>query len=93
MCDNDNKEVAMTPETINPTTGTADAALLFEIMRVMNGKYFGLRFSERIVGSRVRLDRLIGEGRIRAYKGNKKVQNGKWRCNAADVLRYARAKN
>lgn len=83
----------MMPETINPTTDTAEANLLFEIMRAMNGKYFGLRFSERIVGSRVRLDRLIGEGRIRAYKANKNAQNGKWRCNAADVLRYARAKD
>lgn len=64
--------------------------LLTAIMRVMNGRYFGLRYSEKIVGGRARLERLICTGKIRACKGNESVQNGKWRCNAADVLRYAR---
>lgn len=54
----------------------------------MNNKYFGRRYSEEIVGGRTRLFRLIGEGEIRADKPNK-CQNGKWRCNAADVLRNA----
>lgn len=65
---------------------------LFVIMRVMNDKTFGLRYSEKIVGGRTRLERLITDGKIRAKKGNGKVQNGKWLCNAADVLRYARTK-
>lgn len=69
-----------------------DAKRLLVIMRVMNNKHFGLRYSEKIVGSRSRLERLITEGKIRAEKGNDKVQNGKWLCNAADVLRYARTK-
>lgn len=64
--------------------------LLLVIMRVMNGKTFGLRYSEKIVGGRARLERLICDGKIRAHKGNESAQNGKWRCNAADVLRYAR---
>lgn len=64
--------------------------LLLVIMRVMNGKTFGLRYSEKIVGGRARLERLICAGKIRAHKGNESAQNGKWRCNAADVLRYAR---
>ena len=42
----------------------------------MNGKTFGLRFSEKIVGGRARLDRLIIEGKVRAEKGNGKAQNG-----------------
>lgn len=67
-----------------------DSDRLLTIMRVMNDKTFGFRFSERIVGGRARLERLIVQGRIRAEKGNKDVQNGKWLCNASDVLRYAK---
>ena len=63
------------------------------IMRVMNGMTFGLRYSERIVGGRGRLMRLIEQGHIRAEKGNGSVQNGKWLCNASDVLRYAKVKH
>ena len=62
------------------------------IMRVMNGMTFGLRYSERIVGGRGRLMRLIEQGHIRAEKGNGNAQNGKWLCNASDVLRYAKVK-
>lgn len=62
------------------------------IMRVMNDKTFGLRFSEKVVGGRSRLERLIVSGKVRATKGNDAAQNGKWLCNAADVLRYARTK-
>ena len=64
---------------------------LSNIMRVMNGLTFGLRYSARIVGGRGRLERLIIEGKIRADKGNMKAQNGKWLCNASDVLKYAMA--
>lgn len=63
-----------------------DSTRLLTIMRVMNDKTFGFRFSERIVGGRARLERLITAGLIRAEKGNKEVQNGKWLCNASDVL-------
>lgn len=62
------------------------------IMRVMNGMTFGLRYSEKIVGGRGRLMRLIEQGHIRAEKGNGEAQNGKWLCNASDVLRYAKVK-
>lgn len=62
------------------------------IMRVMNGMTFGLRYSEKIVGGRGRLMRLIEQGHIRAEKGNGEAQNGKWLCNASDVLRYAKCK-
>jgi hypothetical protein len=36
------------------------------------------------------LMQLITDGKIRAEKVNGKAQNGKWQCNAGDVLRYAR---
>lgn len=69
-----------------------DSQRLDTILRVMNDKTFGLRFSEKIVGGRSRLWQLIVEGKIRAEKGNGTAQNGKWLCNASDVLRYAKAK-
>lgn len=69
-----------------------DSEKLLKIMRVMNSKTFGYRFSAEIVGGRTRLEKLIIAGKIRGDKGNKKAQNGKWKVNAADVLRYARIK-
>ena len=68
--------------------GTVEAKL-HEILIVMNNKTFGQREAADIVGGRGRLFRLVGEGKIRAEKPTK-VQNGKWFCNASDVLRYAR---
>ena len=65
-------------------------ARLQTILRLMNDQTFGLRRSEKIVGGRARLERLIIEGKIRAEKGNQTAQNGKWLCNASDVLRYAK---
>lgn len=65
-------------------------AKLDVIYRVMNGEVFGQRQSARIVGGRARLMQLITDGKIRAEKQNGKAQNGKWYCNAGDVLRYAR---
>ena len=60
------------------------------IYRIMNSETFGLRKSERIVGGHARLMRLIEDGKIRAEKVNGEAQNGKWQCNASDVLRHAR---
>lgn len=71
-------------------SNVSDSERLLNIMRVMNDKTFGFRYSEKIVGGRARLERLITAGRIRAEKGNRNAQNGKWLCNASDVLRYAR---
>lgn len=67
-----------------------DTARLQVIYQVMASKTFGWRYSEKIVGGRARLERLIVEGKIRAEKVNTKAQNGKWQCNASDVLRYAK---
>lgn len=62
---------------------------LTQIYLAMNDKTFGQREAAKIVGSRTRLLRLIGEEKIRAEKPAK-AQNGKWFCNAADVLRYVK---
>ena len=67
-----------------------DSVKLDVIYRVMNSETFGLRKASRIVGGQSRLLRLIEEGKIRAEKVNASAQNGKWMCNAGDVLRYAR---
>ena len=64
-------------------------ARLQTILRLMNDQTFGLRKAEKIVGGRARLERLIIEGKVRAEKGNTTAQNGKWLCNASDVLRHA----
>lgn len=63
------------------------------IYLVMNRETFGLRTAGRIVGGHARLVRLITEGKVRAEKVNGNAQNGKWQCNAGDVLRYARLKH
>ena len=73
------------------TIRESDAQRLEIIYRVMNDKTFGFRAAERIVGGRARLQRLIVAGKIRATKGNLSAQNGKWLCNASDVLRNAYA--
>lgn len=59
---------------------------------VLNDKTFSQRESEKIVGGRSRLFKLVGNGSIRAEKRNN-VQNGKWFCNAFDVIQYAMVKN
>lgn len=66
-----------------------DSARLDVIYRIMNGEVFGLKQASRIVGGQTRLLRLIEEGKVRAEKRST-AQNGKWMCNASDVLRFAR---
>jgi hypothetical protein len=62
---------------------------LTEIYLLMGKHKFGYRMAASIVGGRARLDRLIGEGRVMAEKRSSS-QNGKWYCNAAQVLYYAK---
>lgn len=69
-----------------------DTIKLDVIYRIMNSETFGFKKSCRIVGGEARLVRLIEQGKIRAEKTNAQAQNGKWFCNAGDVLRYARIK-
>lgn len=49
---------------------------------------FSKNMSAKIVGGRYKLEKLVGERKIRAEKPADS-QNGKWLCNASDVLRYA----
>lgn len=67
--------------------GTAEAKL-HDIMLIMNRESFGQRKSAALVGGLKRLMTLMEEGKIRSEKP-KNAQNGKWFCNAADVLKYA----
>ncbi len=58
---------------------------------VLNDKTFGRDEAADIVGGLSKLLDLIGKGKIRAEKRTKK-QNGKWFCNAYDVLKHASLK-
>ena len=53
----------------------------------------GITFSKntamKLVGSRTRLEQLVAEGKIRMER-NSEAQNGKWNCNAGDVLYHAK---
>lgn len=53
---------------------------------------FSKNMAAKIVGSRTKLEDLVGKGHIRAEKKGDH-QHGKWMCNAADVLRYAQSMN
>ena len=55
---------------------------------VLNDKTFGRDAAADIVGGLGRLKKLVGKGLIRAEKRTNK-QNGKWFCNAYDVLKFA----
>lgn len=59
---------------------------------VLNDKTFSQREAEKIVGSRGRLFDLVGKGAIRAEKKPANRQNGRWYCNAYDVLKHATLK-
>lgn len=56
---------------------------------VLNNKTFGQREAADIVGGRGRLFRLVGSGAIRAEKKPSNRQNGRWYCNAYDVIKNA----
>ena len=58
---------------------------------VLNNKTFGRDQAADIVGGMSRLKSLVGSGRIRAEKRTNK-QNGKWFCNAYDVIIHAELK-
>lgn len=63
-----------------------------EILKiVLNDKTFSRNESASIVGGLSRLYDLVGKGLIRAEKKSKR-QNGRWACNAWDVVKYARIK-
>lgn len=63
--------------------------LLENILAVMSDEYFSKDLSAKIVGGVKKLENLIAAGKIEATKPNN-VQNGKWFCNAAQVLQHCR---
>ena len=63
--------------------------LLENIMLIMSDITFGKDLSAHIVGGEKRLLLLIEAGEIDCDKPCNK-QNGKWYCNAAQVLRHCR---
>ena len=58
---------------------------------VLNDKTVGRDQAADIVGGLSRLMKLVGKGLIRAEKRTNK-QNGKWFCNAWDVIKWAKLK-
>lgn len=66
-----------------------EAIMLENIFAVMAGETFSKDLSVKIVGGVKKLEALIASGAIKADKPNN-VQNGKWHCNAAQVLRNCR---
>lgn len=58
---------------------------------VLNNKTFGRDTAADIVGGLARLRELVGKGLIRAEKPTNK-QNGKWFCNAWDMIKWAKLK-
>lgn len=65
-----------------------EAATLENLYLATEGITFSKTTAEKIVGPAM-LRALIAKGEIRAEKRTNK-QNGKWRCNAADVLRHCK---
>ena len=55
----------------------------------MSDEYFSKDLSAKIVGGVKKLENLIAAGKIEATKPNN-VQNGKWFCNASQVLHHCR---
>ena len=64
------------------------AEQLNEIFAATKEITFSKNTASIIVGGRRRLEKLVGERKIRATKQDER-QIGKWLCNASDVLRSA----
>ena len=71
------------------TSLNPEAIQLQNILAVMADEFFGKDLSAKIVGGVKILEDLIASGAIEASKPNN-VQNGKWFCNAAQVLQHCR---
>lgn len=67
----------------------ATEILLENILQVMSKETFCKDKAAKIVGGPKRLEALIASGEITASKPTN-AQNGKWYCNAAQVLMHCR---
>ena len=63
--------------------------LLDNILTVMSRRTFSKSEADRIVGGKGKLTELIVCGKVRMEKPSD-AQNGKWQCNAGDVLMHCR---
>ena len=63
--------------------------VLESIISVMSSRTFSKNEAARIVGGRGNLTKLIAEGSVRMEKPSN-ARNGKWMCNAGDVLKHCR---
>lgn len=52
-----------------------------------HGIMFSKTLAAKLVGGRGKLGRLIEQGKVRVDKRSADKQNGKWFCNAGDVIR------
>lgn len=66
-----------------------EAIALENIFLVLDGYTFSKDMASYIVGGRKKLESLIAAGKVDAVKSCNS-QNGKWKCNAAQVLRHCR---
>ena len=57
------------------------------ILRASDKVTLSKNIAQKLVGGQRRLERLVAEKKIRAPKSSNR-KNGRWECNAADVLRY-----
>ena len=64
---------------------------IMTIETTLSNEVFSKTVASRIVGGRSILNKLIVNGKIRVEKPTNK-QNGKWYCNAGDVIRNIRIK-
>lgn len=71
------------------TSLNPEAIQLANIMALMSRKVFGKRLSAELVGGTKKLEDLIAAGKIEMSKPSN-TQNGKWYCNAAQVLQNCR---
>lgn len=76
------------PRTIVKSLNAAEIQLE-NILIAMSGEHFCKDKAAKIVGGVKKLEQLIAAGKIEAEKPTNS-QNGKWRCNAAQVLMHCR---
>jgi hypothetical protein len=60
---------------------------LENIYIALGKEVFSKNQASRLVGGRARLNKLVSLGKIRVDKPAN-VQNGKWFCNAGDVIKH-----
>lgn len=60
---------------------------MIPLMLNKHGIVFSKTMAAKLVGGHAKLGKLIERGKIRVEKKSLGKQNGKWYCNAGDVIR------